>query len=134
MAIFNQTGTNAHEYVGNDLSCSNCHLDSGRQAYSAPMWAAYPVNPKYRSKTKMVNTMKDRIHGCFTYSMNAQGSPSDGPPPRGSDVYRDLQAYFFWKSKGLPTDVKPESAGFGKIDKPAKDPSRERGTQFFAAN
>ena len=134
MAIFNQTGTNAHEFVGNNLSCSNCHLDAGRQAYSAPMWAAYPVYPKYRGKNKMVNTMEDRIHGCFTYSMNAQGSPSGGPPPYGSDVYRDLQAYFFWMSKGLPIGVQPEGAGFGKIDKPAKDPSRERGAEVFAAN
>jgi thiosulfate dehydrogenase len=134
MAIFLDTGTNAHDFVGNDLSCSNCHLDAGRQAYSAPMWAAYPVYPKYRSKNKMVNTMEDRIKGCFTYSMNAQASPSGGPPPYGSDVYRDLQAYFFWMSKGLPTGEKPEGAGFGKIDKPEKEPSRERGEAVFAAN
>lgn len=134
MAIFNDTGTNAHDFVGNDLSCSNCHLDAGRQAYSAPMWAAYPVYPKYRGKNKMVNTMEDRIKGCFTYSMNAQGSPSGGPPPYGSDVYRDLQAYFFWMSKGLPTGEKPEGAGFGKIDKPAQEPSRQRGEEVFAEN
>lgn len=134
MAIFNDTGTNAHDFVGNDLSCSNCHLDAGRQAYSAPMWAAYPAYPKYRGKNKMVNTMEDRIKGCFTYSMNAQGSPSGGPPPYGSDVYRDLQAYFFWMSQGLPIGKTPEGAGFGKIDKPAQDPSRDRGKEVFAAN
>lgn len=134
MAIFNDTGTNAHDYVGNALNCSNCHLDAGRQAYSAPMWAAYPVYPKYRSKNKMVNTMEDRIRGCFTYSMNAQGSPTGGPPPYGSDVYRDLQAYFFWMSKGLPTGEKPEGAGFGKIDKPEQEPSLDRGAEVFAAN
>lgn len=134
MAIFTATGTNAHDFVGNNLSCSNCHLDAGRQAFSAPMWAAYPVYPKYRSKNKMVNTMEDRIKGCFTYSMNAQGSPSGGPPPYGSDVYRDLQSYFYWMSKGLPIGETPDGAGFGKIDKPALPPSRERGAQVFAAN
>src|SRR3546814_11655859 len=30
MAIFTNTGTNAKQFVGNGLSCQNCHLEIGR--------------------------------------------------------------------------------------------------------
>ena len=81
MAIFTNTGTNAADHVGNGLSCSNCHLDAGRQPQSAPMWAAWVTYPKYRSKNDQINTMEDRVMGCFNYSMNAQASPSGKAPP-----------------------------------------------------
>src|SRR3546814_16179941 len=37
MAIFTNTGTNAKQFVGNGLSCQNCHLDAGRKPDSAPI-------------------------------------------------------------------------------------------------
>ena len=63
----------AREYVGNEMACTNCHLDAGRRAGAAPMWGAYPVYPKFRSKNQQVNTMEMRVQGCFRYSMN--GTP-----------------------------------------------------------
>lgn len=89
--IFMNTSTNAGDYVGNGLACSNCHLDGGRQPLSAPMWAAWTRYPMYRKKNDQINTMEDRVMGCFTFSMNAQHSVAGGPPPHGSDIYRDLE-------------------------------------------
>ena len=40
-ALFEDTATHAGSFMGNSLSCSNCHLDDGRRADSAPMWAAW---------------------------------------------------------------------------------------------
>jgi thiosulfate dehydrogenase len=58
-AIFENT--NAHKvsakYVGNDQACGNCHLDAGRLADSAPLWAAWVAYPAYRSKNKKVNNL-----------------------------------------------------------------------------
>ena len=87
------TATNASDHVGNGLACANCHLDGGRHPDSAPMWAAWGQYPAYRSKNDRINTMEDRVMGCFTYSMNAQHSPSGEPPPHGDDIYRDLQEF-----------------------------------------
>src|SRR3546814_17056372 len=64
MAIFTNTGTNAKQFVGNGLSCQNCHLDAGRKPDSAPMWAAWVTYPLYRSKNKQINTMEARIAGA----------------------------------------------------------------------
>ena len=110
-AIFDNPGMNASAYVGNAMACKNCHLDSGRRPDSSPMWAAWISYPQYREKTNSINTMEDRIMGCFRYSMNAPNSPSGGPPVAGSDVYRDLEAYFHWLATGAPTGEKLAGAG-----------------------
>src|SRR5665213_3023149 len=40
-AIFTDTARQAPQFVGDDLKCSNCHLDAGRQASAGPLWGAY---------------------------------------------------------------------------------------------
>ena len=92
--IFTASAAHAGQYVGNGLTCSNCHLDAGRKADASPMWAAWVSYPAYRAKNGRVNTMEDRIRDCFLYSMNAPASKAGAPPPYGDDIYRDLQSYF----------------------------------------
>ena len=112
MAIFDDPRSHAPQFVGNSLACKNCHLDSGRRANSSPMWAAWVSYPQFRKKTGTINTMEDRIRGCFLYSMNAPNSPSGAPPPAGADLYRDLGAYFHWLARGAPTGTKMKGAGY----------------------
>lgn len=131
LAIFENTGTQASKFVGNGLACRNCHLDGGRKADSAPMWAAWTSYPEYRSKNKKINTMEDRLKGCFTYSMNAQASPSGGPPKAGDQVYIDLQAYFHWLATGAPTNTKLKGAGFVKLKETPLGYDRMRGQSVY---
>lgn len=133
-AIFTNTSTNAGQHVGNGLACSNCHLDAGREPNSAPMWAAWVAYPKYRSKNQQINTMQDRVMGCFTYSMNAPDSVSGGPPPYGDDIYRDLESYFYWMATGAPINTAMEGGGFGPIDDPSLPYDPVRGEAVYIAN
>ena len=48
--IFTASAAHAGQYVGNGLTCSNCHLDAGRKADASPMWAAWVSYPAYRAK------------------------------------------------------------------------------------
>jgi thiosulfate dehydrogenase len=75
--IFNGTAGHAKEFVGNDLRCANCHLDGGRLANSAPLWAAYVAYPTFRSKNGHVNTFAERVQGCFRYRMNGKSSAAE---------------------------------------------------------
>lgn len=111
-AIFDDPRTFASAFVGNSMACRNCHLDSGRKPNSSPMWAAWVRYPLFRTKDNAVNTMEDRIQGCFRYSMNAPNSPSGGPPPAGSDVYRQLESYFHWLATGAATGSKLAGSGY----------------------
>ncbi|MDF5394255.1 cytochrome C, partial [Vibrio parahaemolyticus] len=60
------------KYVGNEQNCVNCHMEAGRKANAAPLWAAYMAYPAYRKKNDRVNSYADRIQGCFEYSMNGK--------------------------------------------------------------
>lgn len=116
------------KYVGNGLNCTNCHLDAGRLANSAPMWAAYVLYPKYRGKNKKVNTMIDRVQGCFKYSENGK------PPPADSEELTAMISYMYWLAEGAPTGKKMAGQGYPKLDKPAEKPDIGRGEKVYAAN
>jgi len=121
-AIFTQTRAEAPAYVGNGLVCSNCHLDAGRTANAAPMWA-----------NGRVNTMEDRISDCFLYSMNAPASRAKTPPPPGDPIYRDLEMYFAWLATGAPTGAQLPGRGFLKLAPTRLGHDPARGKQVFAA-
>jgi len=130
-AIFDDPWTNASAYVGNAMACKNCHLDSGTRPDSSPMWAAWISYPQYRQKTNSINTMEDRIMGCFRYSMNASNSPSGGPPPAGSDIYRNLEAYFHWLATGAPTGGKIAGAGYPELQLSPAGYNPDRGATLY---
>lgn len=126
--VFIQTGQYAGKYVGNDMQCVNCHLNAGRLADSAPLWAAWVKYPAYRGKNSMVNTMEERIQGCFTYSMNGT------PPPADSKELKALMSYAYWMATGAPTGVDLPGRGYPKLAKPQKTPDYQRGKQLYVNN
>jgi thiosulfate dehydrogenase len=132
--LFTHTLDFASRYIGDGLTCANCHLNKGRQPNSAPLWAAWVLYPKYRGKNHRVNSMADRIRGCLTYSENAQDSPAGKAPAPGSPVITDLESYMFWLATGAPTGKKMKGQGYPKLKKPAKHYDPGRGAKVFAAN
>lgn len=126
--VFVNTGKVAARYVGNDLSCANCHLDAGRLANSAPLWASFIHYPAYRSKTGKVDTLASRIQGCFQYSMNGKAPPPD------DEVITALQTYAFWLAKGAPVGTPVPGSGYPKLKKPAQAPDYARGEKIYAQN
>lgn len=127
-SLFVDTQQLRDKYVGNGLDCANCHLDSGRKADSAPLWGAYPMYPAYRKKNDHVNTMEERIQGCFRYSMNGM------PPPSGSKELTAMVAYSYWLSTGAPIGKAQPGRGYPKLAKPAEEPDIVRGKKVFEAN
>lgn len=126
--IFVDTQQYAKSYVGNGLNCANCHLDSGRRANSAPLWGAYVLYPAFRKKTGRVDTMVDRIQGCFRYSMNGR------PPAPDSKEMTALITYHFWLATGAPTGVKLPGQGYPSLPKPAQAPDLQRGAEIYRNN
>ena len=123
--IFLDTPANAPEYVGNGLSCANCHMGAGRVADAAPLWGAYGRYPAYRSKNGHVNNFEERVQGCFEYSMNGRA------PERGGEVLTAIESYAFWLSTGAPIGGKLKGAGFPKGESPPLEPNLARGKLVF---
>lgn len=127
--IFTNTHANATEYVGNQLNCSNCHLDAGRRANSAPLWAAYVRYPRYRAKNDQVNTFTERLQGCFQFSMNGKAPPAD------SEVIEALTTYAYWMATGAPTGVDLPGYGYPKQDfSPPRKPDFARGEKVYESH
>ncbi|WP_417252450.1 c-type cytochrome [Castellaniella sp.] len=123
--IFLHTSKFAGSYVGNSMNCASCHMDAGRQANAAPLWAAYVLYPAYRSKNGHVNTLAERLQGCFQFSMNGKA------PPTESQTVVDLQSYMYWMAKGAPTGVKLAGQGFPKLAEPKQPADYVRGQKVF---
>ena len=123
--VFRNTQANAGEFVGNALQCENCHLDNGRKADSAPLWAAFVAYPAYRGKNKHVNTFAERLQGCFRYSMNGT------PPPLGDKVLVGLQSYAYFLAKGAPVGADMPGRGYPDLPKP-ESLDRAHGQEVYA--
>lgn len=126
--IFLHTKQYAGRYVGSDLSCSNCHVDAGRMAGSAPLWAAYISFPTYRAKSGKVNSFEQRLQGCFHFSENGTA------PPLGSKTLIALESYAYWLATGLPVNTQLPGRGYPAIARPAKAPDYARGAKVYAVH
>ncbi len=116
------------KYVGNSLNCVNCHLDAGRKADSAPLWGAYVMYPAYRKKNDHVNSLSERLQGCFKFSMNGIAPEAD------SEVIVALTSYMYWMATKAPTGVKLAGQGYKKLAAPEQEMDLERGKKVYAAN
>ena len=127
--IFDNTPKYAGQYIGDGLSCENCHLASGTAAYSAPMWGAYPAYPRYQGKVHTVVTMTRRIQECFEFSEN-----SHHLPPTTGKVIVALTAYSAWLARGAPTGAELPGRGYKALKLPPLTPSIARGRKDFVVN
>lgn len=124
--LFTDTANRMPDHVGNVLTCGNCHLDAGRLADSAPLWAAWVSYPAYREKNQRVNTMAERIQGCFQYSMNGRA------PDHDSRELKALLSYMYWMATGAPTGASLPGRGYPKLEAPEQAPDPERGERVYA--
>jgi thiosulfate dehydrogenase len=123
--IITNTRQAAPEFAGNHLRCANCHLDAGRAAGAAPLWAAYGNFPVWREKNGRINSFEKRVQDCFIYSINGK------PPPLGGEVLLAISAYAGWLAQGQRIGVSPPGRGFPAIAAPALPPDDARGRALF---
>ena len=124
--LMTQTAIEAPQYVGNGLACSNCHIDAGRKAGAAPLWAAFVNFPAFRKKNGEINSFQKRVQDCFLYSMNGT------PPPYGSRELLAIESYAAYMARGLPSGISPEGRGFPALAAPAITPDDGRGAVVYA--
>ncbi len=122
--IFNDTPKYASRYVGNKLTCANCHLDGGTKANAGPLWAAYASYPAYQAKFDRVVTLEDRIQQCFRFSENGFA------PSKDSQVMLALLAYMRSVSTGR---VIGDATGRGylTVQRPPENPSPRNGERVY---
>jgi thiosulfate dehydrogenase len=100
----------ARSYVGNQLNCTNCHLDAGLNPNAASFVGLAAVYPEYRTRDARVNTLADRINECFERSLNGRVLPPD------SSKLQAVVAYITWLSRGVPSGATLPWRGLQRID------------------
>lgn len=108
--------TNTHplskDYVGNDLKCTNCHMDNGKTKTVGTFIGTATAFPAWSGREGAVQTLQDRIDNCFMRSMNGKRPPID------SKLSIAMAAYVTWLSTGLPikmNDVKTVTPYYAHI-------------------
>ena len=122
--LFTNTPTEAPQYTGSQMSCSNCHLNAGQREKALPLVGVAGAFPEYNKRAGRLFSLEDRIVGCFTRSQNSTGiatheeSASElqaGPSPSAKEVLA-LSAYIAWLSNGYPVGKKLPWRGLNVIN------------------
>lgn len=110
----------AKRYAGNNLACSNCHLNAGTKKFGIPIWGLWDEFPQYSARSGGAISIEDRINSCMTRSMNGKPLPNDSPEMQA------FAAYIKFLSTGVPPGEKPSGLGAGKMPflRRAADPVR----------
>lgn len=114
--VFRETGKYAPRFVGNGLSCGNCHLNAGQRDRGMPLVGVAAVFPEYRSRSGRLISLEDRIRDCFERSMNGSAPPFD------SRELLSVAAYVAWLSDGQPVGRSPAWRGRNVIGKARQVP------------
>ncbi len=116
----------AKRYAGNNLACTNCHLDGGTKKFSLPLFGIYDEFPAYSARTGGPISIEDRINGCMTRSMNGRALPNDAPEMRA------MVAYVEFLSTGVPKGEQLPGLGAGRMKELKRAADPVRGSAVYA--
>ncbi|MGH9469220.1 MAG: c-type cytochrome, partial [Terriglobia bacterium] len=111
--IMMNTPKYAASYVGNNMKCSDCHIDGGTVAYASPLAGVTTLFPWYSPRAKRVITVQDRLNECFVRSENGK------PLPDSSREMIAMIAYMNWLSQGIPMGSTVQGRGLPRLTAPA---------------
>ncbi len=124
-ALVHATPELAGPYVGNALSCADCHLRDGQQRYAAPFAGLSGEFPAWNQRAGRVIPLAERIDECFVRSENGT------PPPSNGRRMTALLAYMAWLSRGVPAGDRVIGRGFPPLPPPARRPSAQAGSALY---
>jgi thiosulfate dehydrogenase len=110
-------------FAGNNLACTQCHLNAGLKRFAAPLVSTYGSFPMMTNDH--VLTLEERINGCMTRSMNGRPLPENG---------REMQAmiaYVRYLGTGTPESVRVEGMGLKALRPAASPPDSNRGLVVY---
>ena len=123
MRIFMETPKYAAAYIGDQLSCSNCHLQGGTMSYAIALVGVPKWFPMFSERAKRNVSLEDRIQECVTRSENGT------PLPHGGPEMTALISYMDWISR--EAESRNESAVRGLAILPGLEGDPVRGAKIY---
>ncbi len=115
----------AQAYVGNVLTCTNCHLDGGLNPSAASFVGLSLVYPEYQARAARDMSLAERINECFIRNLNGKALPPD------SEKLEAVVAYIGWLSQNVSHARHISWRGIPRIA-PSRPPDAGQGRQLFA--
>ena len=122
--LIKNTAKYAPTYVGNQLSCTNCHLQAGTVKDGMPLNVG-GMYPKWRAKNGKNNSLRLRIRECFKFSMNGF------MPPENAPEILSVAAYVHYLSVGEKLGEEPDGRGSPTLDSTGYDPDPSAGQSVY---
>jgi thiosulfate dehydrogenase len=116
----------AKRYAGNNLACTNCHLQAGTKKFGLPLFGLFGDFPQYSAQSGSEISIEDRINACMTRSMNGRVLPNDAPEMQA------IVAYIKFLSTGVAPDQRLPGLGAGHMPELSRAADPKRGQQIFA--
>jgi thiosulfate dehydrogenase len=123
--IFQETPKYAAAYAGNQVSCGNCHLQSGTLTGALPVVGVPAWFPQFSQRAKRDITLEDRIQECVTRSENGK------PLPHDSTEMRALLDFFDWLPESQPAGQPAPVRGLAQLPADLKADA-QHGEKIFA--
>lgn len=114
--IFDETPKYASKYVGNKLSCNDCHIQSGTATHAAPMIDLAGLFPMFNKRAGHVISLQNRLQECFSRS------EAGSPPALDSPEMTALVAYIGYLSKDEVKGKPYPGRGLVRLPKLTGDP------------
>jgi thiosulfate dehydrogenase len=116
----------AKRFAGNNLACSNCHLNAGTKKFGIPLFGLFELFPQYSARAGAEITIEDRLNGCMLRSMNGKALPVEGPEMQA------FVAYIKFLSTGVPHGQVLPGLGVGKMPELTRAADPARGGEIYA--
>jgi thiosulfate dehydrogenase len=82
------------QYLGNHMSCSNCHMEGGTRLFGGSLTMSHARYPEYMPREDMVISLADRINLCITRPHIGRNLEED------SREMRAMLSYIKWLGNG----------------------------------
>jgi thiosulfate dehydrogenase len=114
-------------YAGNNLACTNCHLNAGTKKFGLPLWGLWERFPQYSARSGSEITIEDRVNSCMMRSMNGKPLPEDSPEMSA------FVAYIRFLSDGTKKGEFLKGMGAGRMPLLLRAANPVRGKQIYAS-
>jgi thiosulfate dehydrogenase len=113
------------KFLGNRMSCTNCHQEAGTKLFSFNLMKSHDDYPQYRAREAKILTLAERVNNCVMRPHNGKPLPLDG------EEMVALLSYFKWINSFVPKGEPFVGQKNKSVDLPATAASPERGQLLY---
>ena len=116
------------KYLGNKMTCANCHVDGGTRPFAFNYFSTHARYPQYRGRENKILTLSERVNNCIE-------RPHSGiPMPLDSKEMVAIVSYIKWLGSNVPVGQHVKGDESLEIEFPDRAADPVKGGAIYAEN